>query len=496
MLRKLDLSTCADAVTAGHLDRLPPLLLDRCLADAKPTLLASTVAGFAAGLGIATETLTMPRKSFGPRPVTVISPSARVVYSALVSRLQVELPPPSRHPDNWQAHEALAQPENNRPGDYLVEFDIASCYEYVDHALLRQELVLRTMDVPHSEAVIEMLAEISPRNRGLPQLIEASDRLADTYLEVMERELLRSNPRVSRYADDFRILCTDWGSAVQTVEDAAETARSIGLILSSDKTHIWRFSTLKDRAGATNDFFAKYFVEANDALTTIRYLWTGYHDAAEMEVVEPDEEALVQEALWRIFRDWYEVQRDRESDMDTSTHSQHLPAALGILAKAPDRIPHEWLTELVFRQPLRLEQVALYLHKRPEISENLAALEKLTAMPRQSPWAKVWLFHAANRQLSEREDADEEKALLDWSNRQLLDRHEVVRSEAAWHLANRGAITAAVLADVYKQASPLTRPALAAACGAAALPRNSGLVRAVRRDGRLMAAAYDWGSLL
>lgn len=493
LIRKLDLSACADAVTGGHLDRLPPLLLDRCLVDAKSTLIASTVAAFTAGMSIPSETLTMPRKGFGPRPVTIISPGTRLIYSALIDQLGPGLPSPSRDPDNWKRYEDLADPDSERE-QYLVEFDIASCYEYIDHALLFDELVLRTMDAPCAGAVVSLLNEVFPRHRGLPQLILASDSLADAYLEVMERELLRGNPRICRYADDFRILCDDWGAANETIEEAAESARTIGLILASDKTSIWKSRTLRERRRSTAAFIVQYFQDARDALTTIRSLWRGYEEPEDIEMVEPDDEALVREALRRIFEDWFSAQDSTLPDNDSSSHLQYLPAALGVLGKGAERLPDEWLAELVFRHPLRLQQVALYLRARAETAENWKTLSTLTAMQRQSPWSKVWLLNAANSQLPGGQGGERAAEVLAWVAAQLTDKHEIVRSEAAWHLANQGAISESQLAAAYRLASPLTRPAIAAACGAVRLPSRSGLVRAVKQDGQLTGAAYGWGS--
>lgn len=493
IIRTLDLGACVDAITAGHLDRLPPLLLDRCLVDAKSTLIAATVAGFTAGLSIPSETLTMPRKGFGPRPVTILAPGTRLVYSALVEKLRSALPPPSRNPDNWRRYKELGLADSDRE-EYLVEFDIASCYEYIDHGLLFDEIVLRTMDAPRAGAVVGLLHEIFPRHRGLPQLVASSDSLADAYLEKMERELLRSNPRICRYADDFRIVCDDWGTANATIEDAAEAARSIGLILSSDKTFIWKSSTLRERDQSTDAFLAQYFVHAKHALTTIKTLWTGYGELEDIEVVEPDDEELVREALRRIFEDWFTAQDATSPNSDSSAHLQHLPAALGVLSTGAERLPDEWLAELVFRHPLRLQQVVLYLRARTEEAENWKILSTLTAMQRQGPWSKIWLLNAANGQLPGGQGGEHEEHVLAWALTQLRDKHEIVRSEAAWHVASHGAISEVQLGEAYRVASPLTRPAIAAACGAARLPSSSGLVRALEQDGQLTRAAYAWGS--
>ncbi len=59
-------------------------------------------------------------------------------------------------------------------------------------------------------------------------------------------------------------------------------------------------------------------------------------------------------------------------------------------------------------------------------------------------------------------------------------------------------VTDVNLASLYRNASSLTRPALAACCGAAQFSPKSGLgralVKAVQQDGKLSAAGYAYGA--
>src|SRR6266511_1904366 len=151
VLSKLKLSDAAAEVVSGQFDRFPPLVLDRCIADCLSDLVMTIVASSQAGSKFAVETLTMPRRGFGPRPVTITAPATRAIYRALVQVLEGHLASNRTH-EHWESHEQFGKPEIPvLPWDefYLVEFDIASCYEYVEHELLRDELIARTMDVPH-----------------------------------------------------------------------------------------------------------------------------------------------------------------------------------------------------------------------------------------------------------------------------------------------------------------------------------------------------------
>ncbi len=372
VLSKLALSEAASAVTSGHLDRLPPLVIDTCLKHETATLVRSVVADFQAGSVVRAETLTMPRRGFSPRPVTLLSPGVRTLYQALIATIAKSLTP-TRTREAWSRHQHFPDITDASTAAYLVEFDIASCYEYIEHDRLRQELLTRTMDVPHVEAVVRLLGEIHGKARGLPQLNPSSDVLADTYLEVLERALLRTNGDVSRYADDFKVEARDWGQATQVIEDAAEQARELGLILATDKTVILKASTVANQRTATRSFFDRYFSEAQTALTKLDDFFSqGYGEP--IEVPRGQEETMA-EALRLVFGDWYHGRKATEAPEDISQHSQYLPAALLFSFDSDARIPDEWLNELVFHEPFRLENVCGYLLARPEHADNWRPLQ-------------------------------------------------------------------------------------------------------------------------
>ena len=225
----------------------------------------------------------------------------------------------------------------------------------------------------------------------------------------------------------------------------------LGLVLASDKTNVWKATTLAARRVDANEFLQEYFAKAETALTTIEFLFGGYGIEDVIEVPPGDEET-VKEALRRIFEDWYTQQA-----ADLPHHSQYLPASLRILAGAEERLPNNWLIELVFRQPLRLENVCSYLMARQEPTENWQTLSELAEMKRQSPWAKLWLLYVAAAQ-----PRDEAKAVTDfdaWAGLQIVDRHEVVRSQAAWYLTiSPRSIGPNQLGVLYREASNFDSP--------------------------------------
>lgn len=490
ILKKLDVAKHVNDIVNDRFDRFPSLILDRCLSDCVDKLVEHTVSMFRSGHPLVSEILTMPRRGFGPRPVIVTPPSVRAMYAGLLSLLSDDLPGNTRSLERWEAHSRFGRPdESSGKPEYLVDIDIASCYEYIEHSNLMDELIMRTSDVPTAESLVELLGCITSRSRGLPQLSKSSDTLADAYLEIVERQLLRSGYEVSRVADDFKITAADWGTANAVIEEAAEHARNVGLVLSTEKTTIRKAATILQQETEEKAFLTAHFHAAQEGLTITDFFFVDYGVIEEGTVVpKSDDEVVIAEAFREIVREWYEGRED-----DQPLHARFLARALVWLADVPGRLADEWLQEIVFRQPIQLESVCRYLLTRceHEVRDTWLTMDILTSMRRQSPWAKIWLLHVANQIPSERSCTESE--VRDWARRQLNDKHEVVRAEAAWFLSRFNDVDSHTLGGLYSRATSLTRPALAATCGRGGFPAKSGVVKALTQDNKLTRAAHQWG---
>jgi RNA-directed DNA polymerase len=53
----------------------------------------------------------------------------------------------------------------------VVELDIAACYEYLDHSILADELLLRSMAPAVVDMLTAVLQDVSSRGRGLPRCL-------------------------------------------------------------------------------------------------------------------------------------------------------------------------------------------------------------------------------------------------------------------------------------------------------------------------------------
>ena len=478
------MNSAAKMVVATPLSRMPHLISDRSLVDAADALASYSKARFRSAYVPAGETIFMPKKGYGPRPVVVMGPESRTLYQSLVDRMAAALPAPSRA-GRWSDHEVFGLSGGNSD-TRIVDFDIAACYEYIDHRLLGEELVIQTLDTDTVETLLALLVEFFPRMVGIPQAMEASDLIADAYLGRLERSLTRSDYNLHRYADDFRIVASNWGRAHEAIEVAVSFARTSGLVLADGKTHVRSISQVRAPIEERESLLARYRAEADDNLRSLDYVQVDYDDFEVVEIApEPDEVDF--EAHLRIVEDW--VKSDREQ---RSVHARFGSIALRVLQKSPDRVSDDWLLGIVERDPVRLPEIIAYLGARDEAEENWSALDRLTRMPRESPWSRLWVASLAD-QLPD-EDCAGQKAILSWATNSLNDQHETVRAEVAWLLGGYEAISAKRVAELFVGASDVTQIGLAATAGRLRKSGMTAIPTAIRTETTLTRAAFDWAA--
>lgn len=477
----------AEATVNSNLDRFPPLVVYTCLAGAQQALAASALLSTQMCAPATSEILTMPRRTFGTRPIEVLSPTSRTVYNALVAVLGDSLVKPTRGHDAWEAHREFGRVGTH---EYVVELDFASCYELLNHEDLREELLLRSLDFAAVGALMDLLAGVGHRGRGLPQMLAPSDRLADTYLSVIDREMARTGYRANRFADDVRVLAGDWESANAVIEHVAEVGRGLGLILSSEKTKIWLTETLRQQEDRREAALVESFSDAADELTEL--VFDPYGDV--VDILAPDRDSVLVTASKRVLEAWAEAFGDDSESAQRLrvTLKPHVSFALSVLGRQSVTLNGDLLDDLIFDDETRLQSVCRYvvdLHRTGSTKDARQLLSRLTMRQRQSPWGKLWVLSAAESFGYGPRSISKETRI--WLSRQLQDGHEVVRAQAAWLLACRGALTDAELERSYRKATEVSAHALAAAAAKQSnLP--TGLVAAIRDENRLNLEAYRW----
>lgn len=390
----------------------------------------------------------------GVRPVALLSMVDRVIYRALTDALLKDEEPLDRTPRAYlefvraPAVDGLSANTSESTGalslsnifaspyDYVVLSDITAFYEYVDHALLGDELLLRGADFDLVSAVLSLLRDMQGRGYGLPQLLEASDRLSEIYISRVERALLRQGLAVWRFNDDFRIACIDYSVALQAIELLANSARQNGLVISDHKTITYGY---------------------------LNYLFThlDYTVTADQQVLPPDD---VDAAVGDYTDDFGEA--DEEAALAVLVAAQvgaEAPAinledvradqlrllrrAIGGLATAESPAALEHVQRLVAYVPSLMPTVARYaIHISGTYqAEVVAALDDVTLSVTMNDWQKSWLLYALQ----------ESGALKAGPAEQLQRRMTWVRSlrasapataAAAWHaLALAGAAPVAEL---------------------------------------------------
>lgn len=486
----LPLQEAARKTISSSLLQIPHLISERSLENAVDQLAAQTRARAKHGFTPVLEMISMPKSGYGPRPISILSAEARTLYEALGERLKGYLSAPSRD-KGLSAHEEFGATDSSPSSTQtLVDFDIAACYEYINHEILAEELLVQTLDADAIEALQALLLEVFSRGVGIPQAMETSHILADAYLGKIERSIIRAGYPMSRFADDFRIITNSWGEAYKAIETSVDLARKSGLVLAEGKTNIRSARRVKREIEERENVLQRYKDQAQDELQSIDLIRVGYEDFAVNEV-EPDQEEVDFAALAQIVQDWAADDFRQEPRRRTALASLG-SRALQVLQGAPSRVANSVLVDIVERQPIRLYAVVSYLAGRSESDDNWAALRKLVELPRQSPWAQLWMLHLADSldtggQLNE-------GAVLTWADSLLNDRHEVVRAEAAWLLSGYGKVSISQIGDLYVGASDITRTGLSACAGRLEKGSLSKESRAMKGDSALNIAAYEWAA--
>lgn len=485
LAESLPLLAAAKKTVESSLLQMPDLISDRCLIKAAGQLAEHTSARFKAGYSPIIETIAMPKQGLGPRPIGLLSPETRTLYEALTEQLKPHLPTPSRAEDITIHHEFGTTAADD--GDVrIVDFDIAACYEYVDHGILAEELVIQSLEPDTVAALQDLLLDIFPRGVGIPQAMAPSHLLADTYLEKLERNIVRAGYPVHRYADDFRMIASSWGDAHEAIERAVDIARSSGLVLADGKTHIRSIRQIREEHEKRDGVLQKYRLAAADELRSIDHVKVGYDDWEEISS-EAEASEIDFVALSRVVGDWVAGNPEQRS-----VHAHFGARALRVLQAAPERVSDEWLVGIAEREPIRLFNIINYLANRAEADENWSALSRLTTMPRQSPWARLWMVRLAD--MLQRGTSQGESAVENWATELLRDRHETVRAEAAWFLAGRKSVTVGKLGELYIGASDITSVGIAASAGRLDGDSSTKATQALRADSALTRSAYDWGT--
>lgn len=256
---RLDMAIEKEAKSTRNL--LPPEIGWDRIVENSPRLQQWIVSQLRAGFTPGGQQVTAVRKTQGARPVPIWGVVERIIYRALTDLVLGDGFKLDRSADAYLAfinapvrYSERLQRKSRKPQDgqklfffmqsdieYVVKSDIAAFYQYVDHAVLGQELQARGGDFDAISHLLELLREVQGRTYGLPQLFDSSDELSEIYIDRVERQLLRQGLSIWRFNDDFRIACRTYHDALNSIEQLDAAARDAGLVISESKTLTFRF---------------------------------------------------------------------------------------------------------------------------------------------------------------------------------------------------------------------------------------------------------------
>lgn len=200
--------------------------------------------------------IRIPKRSGGERRLAVPVVRDRILQTAcnriLAPLLESEFEGPSfAYRVGRSVPMAVARVAWYRDQGYqwVVDADIQSFFDEVDHDLLRAKL-RRTLTDHSLLPLIDLwlTAVVQPHQgqpylltRGIPQGSPISPLLANLYLDDLDEALIDQNLRFVRFADDFLILCRDRVAAEQALEITGEVLEALKLRFRKDKTRLTHF---------------------------------------------------------------------------------------------------------------------------------------------------------------------------------------------------------------------------------------------------------------
>lgn len=441
------------------------------------------------------QIVSVRKTGHGVRPVAELSVRDRVLFRALTRRWLGRLEVADRSPESYEAFRRCPL-EASVPGNYVVSADVAACYLYIDHGLLAREILARTGDSDGVDALTSLLAGITGRSYGIPQQSEPSDLIAEAYLSIVERRLLRHGLTMWRYNDDFRISVDTWSDALNAVDTLERECREVGLVLNDSKTFISKHATYEVNLDRRSDVLQEISEEVELDLT--QFLISPYN----VEMIEPEANDVSVGAAGKVIAEWSSLIDRRDEGLSPEEHEKQailsdlVRWALPVLSSqsSDDSVLDACGKILRFEQTLT-PYVARYLgagKAEPELTVHWFE-GYLGGNPYLTPWQAWWIAPALRAHRGSYAVGSMQRAWLQsvWKD---PASPEPVRAGLALTMSQKGLLDADGLVKHYDAMTETGRPYLARALGAIAPTSHTGALT-LRLEDDWVKWAFDYGAM-
>lgn len=492
LFEELELLTAVHAELDRPAKLLPPSSISPALQGRRDEV-ATWAAGRLQGLFVPTreETVAVSKPGHGVRPVAIWDLPSRLAYSALTDKLKPALPTMDRGRAQWRDFQRSPLKHS---GKYIVASDLAACYQYIDHGLLTEELLVQTGEHAAVEAITALLRETSGKTYGLPQQSDASDVIAEAFLARLERALVRRGLLVGRYNDDFRFSCATWSEVARAIEVLAEEARLLGLTVNDMKTVTWGRKKYQDHLDEADHLRKHIADEAKIDLTLIDV--HPYDNTVVEQPPDPKDVDLL--GAGRILDRWESM--IRRGTVSMRRRAEHravlelLPWALRTMSGSSDSPTNllDLCTKILRLERTLTPAVSTYLTSRCDDAAVLAAFDRLLRKKAYLNGWQTWWLQQPLARLEGFASGAGSKTRLSWERHALTSAEHtpVLRAHAALSLARHEEIAIDELLSIYSRSSSTVRPVLAAAV--ALLKPPTSVRTAVTRDSKLCLWSYEW----
>jgi RNA-directed DNA polymerase len=488
---RLRLATALEAELQEPSSLLPSRSIEAALRDNLESAAAFIAARIADGArSTSTEVVVAAKSSRGFRPVHALDIEQRVLYRALVDLLAPGIDYPDRSDEAYEQFKRA--PLSADSATHIVRADVASFYQYVDHRLLESEVVSQTGEAQVAASVLSLVGSVMGRAFGLPQNTGASHSLADVYIDMVERQLLRHGQSVWRYNDDFAMATKGLKQARNSLEELERSLRLVGLTPNDEKSMVLG----REAYQAWVDRPAELKTQISDGLAVDLDAWilepaSGYDEESDEEEGDAEAAALAAEreaqvaGAVRTLGEWLEhIRSGGSSDpLERYVYRSLARDAIRVLRRRLSPEGLAYCDSLLAFEPQMTHTVCRYLSRIASTDAGASAfVAELVARPDTylSVWQKLWLLEPLlwSYQVP--------TGLWNWVTPMLDDRgSSLLRARAALVLATHGQISTTQIGLLFDESTAGAKPDLVVA-----------MVRASGGNRALVGALADENQLL